>query len=259
MYRAAVLLRLLGRWAESETYLRAAVEKNRRAMGEAHPYRIAMTRYLSDVLRDQGKSAEAEETLRLALERMQRVHREDQPEIFSVIGALVGALRDQGKVAEAEPICQQAIEKCRRLYGEDDTNTLTAILGMAGLRVAQGKLTEALSLLTPIEEKVRKLIAGSSGSLRHATLLGLRGRARAALAKEPGEFSAAEVDLLEAQSVVSKISGDKGKENREWMQSLVDLYAAWDRSEAGKGYDAKAVAWKTKLTKTTIAPPREKK
>jgi serine/threonine protein kinase/tetratricopeptide (TPR) repeat protein len=251
------LLRLLGRWAESEAYLRTAVEKNRRVMGEAHPYTIVMTRYLSDVLRDQGKSAEAERTLRAALETVQRQHGEDHPDTIRVIGSLVGALRDQGKLAEAEPYCRQAIEKCRRLYGENHADTLNAILRMASLRVAQGEYSEALSLLTAIDEQIRKMNAGPAGALRNASLVGLRGMARAGLAKAPGEFATAEADLLEAQSVVAKLRGEK--EAGEWTQGLVDLYAAWDRAEPGKGYDAKAEAWKTKLPAKTTAPPREKK
>ena len=197
--------------------------------------------------------------MRAALETVRRLGGEDHPDTLSLIDALVGALRDQGKLAEAEPYCRQAIEKCRRLNGEDHANTLTAILRMASLRVAQGKYSEALSLLTPIEEQVRKVIAGSAGSLRNASLVGLRGQARAGLAKEPGGFATAEADLLEAQSVVAKLRGEKDKETREWTQGLVDLYAAWDRAEPGKGYDAKAEAWKTKLPTKATAPPREKK
>ena len=89
--------------------------------------------------------------------------------------------------------------------------------------------------------------------------MGLRGRARAGLAKEPGGFATAEADLLEAQSVLAKLRGEKDKETREWTQGLVDLYAAWDRAEPGNGYDAKAAAWQTKLSKTANAPPLEKK
>jgi tetratricopeptide (TPR) repeat protein len=253
------LLRLLGRWAEAEPYMRAAVEKNRRVMGEAHPYTIAMTRNLGDALRDQGKSAEAERTLRAALETVQRLHGEDHADSLSLIGALVGALRDQGKLAEAESYCQTAIEMCRRLYGEDHANTLTAILRMASLRVAQGKYTEAMALLNPIEGKVREPIAGSADSLRNASLVGLRGKARAGLAKKPGEFATAEADLLEAQGILVKLRGEKGKETGEWTQGLVDLYVAWDRAEPGKGYDAKAGEWKTKLPKTAVAPSLEKR
>src|SRR5262249_60717201 len=100
------LRRARGRSAEAEPYLRAAVEKNHRVMGEAHPYTIAFTQSLSNVLGDLGKSAEAERILRNALETVRRLRGEDDPDTLSLIGSLVGALRDQGKLAEAEPYCQ---------------------------------------------------------------------------------------------------------------------------------------------------------
>jgi hypothetical protein len=89
--------------------------------------------------------------------------------------------------------------------------------------------------------------------------VGLRGKARAGLAKKPGEFATAEADLLEAQGILVKLRGEKGKETGEWTQGLVDLCVAWDRAEPGKGYDAKAGEWKTKLPKTAVAPSLEKR
>ena len=85
----------LGRTAEAEPYLRAAVEKNRRLMGETHPYTLTMTRHLGDLLRDQGKPAEAEVYLREALEKVQRLHGEDHPETLNLIGDQLG-LSDGG-------------------------------------------------------------------------------------------------------------------------------------------------------------------
>jgi hypothetical protein len=101
------------------------------------------------------------------------------------------------------------------------------------------------------------MIAGSGGALRNASFVGLRGKACAGLAKEAGGFATAEADLLEAQSVVAKLRGEK--EAGEWTQGLVDLYAAWDSAEPGKVYDAKAEAWKTKLPTKATTRPREKK
>jgi serine/threonine protein kinase/tetratricopeptide (TPR) repeat protein len=253
------LLRQIGRPAEAEPYLRTAVEKNRRVMGEAHPYTISMTQYLSDALCDQGKSAEAEGIVRAALESARRLGGKNHAETLSLIGALVGPLRGQGKLAEAQAYCQQAIDDCPRLFGEDHANTIWAILRMASLRVAQGKYHEALSLLSSIEAKVRDASTSPGGAYRHASLLGLRGQARARLAKETSAFARAETDLLEAHSAFTKLRGGQVAEIREWTQSLVDLYAAWDRSEPGKGYDAKAAAWKAKLPNIATAPPREKK
>ncbi len=252
------LLGDLGRSAEAESYLRAALEKNRRVMGEAHPYTMSMTRYLANTLIDQGKSAEAEGILRAALETVRRLRGDDDPDVFRLIGGLVEALRDQDKLAEAELHCQQTIDQCRRVNSEDHANTLAAILRMASLRIAQRRYTDALVLLSSIEEKVRKAIDGSANSLRHASLVGLRGKARAGLAKNSAAFAAAEADLLEAQSAVAKIRGENDKQTRTWTQGLVDLYTSWDKAEPGKGHDVKAAAWRAKLPKKVGAAAEKK-
>jgi tetratricopeptide (TPR) repeat protein len=253
-----VLLQRLGRLAEAELLLRDSLDKNRRQQGESHPNTLTMMTLLVDNLSQQDRPAEAEGYLRAALEVVRRKYGEDHWEMLRLIGNLGGVLREQGKLAEAETYFQQTVEKNRRLHGEEHPDTLTAILRMGGLRVAQGQYTEALAMLTPIQGKFRKAIPGNVGLFRDASLVGMMGKARSRLAKEPVEFTTAEANLLEAQSVFTRFRGAQVKETREWAQALVDLYGAWDKAEPGKGYDAKAAAWKKNLP-TKPSPPREKK
>ena len=259
IYNLGFLMQRLGRIAEAETYYREAVEKNRRQLGGTHPYTLVMSRNLADLLRQQDKPGEAEVYYRQALEHVRRAEGEDHPEMLSLIGLLGSVLRDQGKLDEAETYFQQSLEKCRRLHGEGHPNTLTAILRMASLRVAQGRYAEAVALLTPIDGTVGKAIPGMTGVLRQASLLGLLGKARGALAKQSAEFAVAEANLLEAHATFAKLRGERDKETREWAQGLVDFYTARDKAEPGKGYDATAAAWKAKLPPETAPPPREKK
>ncbi len=241
------LMQRLGRIPEAETYYREALDNNRRQLGETHPYTLSMTKSMGDLLRQQNKPAEAETYYRRALEQVRRVEGEDHPETLGLIGVLGSVLRDQGKLDEAETYFQQSVDKNRLKHGEEHPNTITAILRMASLRVAQGKYSETLTLLTPLEGKVSKAIPGMNGVLRQASMVGLIGKARAGLAKQPAEFTAAEANLLEAHTVFAKNRGDKDKETREWVQALADLYTAWDKAEPGKDYDAKAADWKKKL------------
>ena len=253
------LMQRLGRMPEAEAYYREALEKNRGRLGDTHPYTITALRSLTDLLRQQNKLVEAEGHLRRALEQLRAKEGDDHPDTLSLVGLLGGVLRDQNKLSEAEPLFQQAVETNRRLYGDGHANTLTAVLRMATLRAAQGNHTEVLDLLVPVEDQVKKAFPGGLGILRHAALLGLVGKARAGLAKDAAEFARAETDLLEAHGVFAKTRGERDKETREWAQAVADLYAAWDKAEPGKGYAAKAAAWRAKLPKEALPRPREAK
>jgi tetratricopeptide (TPR) repeat protein len=253
------LLRKQNKPADAEAFLRSALEDLRRVEGEGHPETLSMTKNLADMLRQQKKLANAESLLRPVLEAVRRKKGEDHPETIALLSYLGGVLRDEGKLDEAEICFQQVLDANRRRFGDEHANTLTAVLRMGSLRVAQGNYSEALAVLTPIEGKVLKIIPGSMGVLRNASLKGLLGKARMGLAKEPAAFKLAEANLLEAQSVFAKIRGDKDIETREWTRGLADLYSAWDKAEPGKGYDAKATAWKAKLPKEAAPLLQEKK
>jgi hypothetical protein len=59
-------------------------------------------------------------------------------------------------------------------------------------------------------------------------------------------FTLAEANLLEAHAIYldAKDRGPTHKDTLECVQALVDLYAAWDKAEPGKGYGAKAAEWR---------------
>jgi tetratricopeptide (TPR) repeat protein len=253
------LLHKEGKLADAEEVLRSALEGVRRVQGADHPDTVRMTRDLADMLRQRNKLADAESLMRPVLESVRRRQGEDHPDTIALLSYFGGVLRDQGKLDEAELCFEQALEANRRRYGDAHANTVTALLRMGSLRLAQGKYSEALAVLTPMEGKVQKIIPGTVGVLRNASLIGLLGKARRGLAKEPSAFKLAEANLLEAQSVFAKMRGAKDIETREWTRALADLYSAWDKAEPGKGHDARAAAWKAKLTtESTPAPPEKK-
>lgn len=243
------LMQRTGRLAEAESYYADAYERNRRVMGPMHPYSLTMLRTLVDLLRQQKKLADAEVMLQSAVQEALRAVGEEHAETLSLTGLLASVYRDRGRLDDAEPLMQNLVEKNRRLQGDDHSNTVTAILRLGSLRVAQKKFAEALALLLPLEGKVQKAIPGNSGVLRNASWNGMVGQARAALAKSPDEFAVAESHALAAQSTFAKLRGDKDKETREWTKAVVDLYAAWDKLEPGKGYDAKSAHWQQQLEK----------
>lgn len=62
-----------------------------------------------------------------------------------------------------------------------------------------------------------------------------------------GRFDDAEAELVEAQRVLSNPQGVPAGLCKKCLKTLVALNVSWDKAEPGKGYDAKAAEWKTKL------------
>ena len=166
---------------------------------------------------------------------------EEHPETITALNNLGILLQDQGKMAEAEPYLREAMEKCRRVLGPDHPNTRISTINTATLLEAQGKHAEAVRLLVPIEDPARKAFTGSNARWL-AKLLTTLGKARAAL----GEFPAAEASLLEAHPLYVTTRGATHKDTRDCTRAIVELYDAWSAREPGKGYDAKAAAWKAR-------------
>jgi eukaryotic-like serine/threonine-protein kinase len=249
------LMDKLGRLAEAEAFYLEAFEKHRRQLGESHPYTLINIKNLADLYRRQNKPAAAEVYLRKSLEHIRREKGDEHLDTLSLIGFLGSTLRDQGKLDEAEPYFQKTMDATRRLRGEEHRDTLLAILRMANLRSVQSKHAEVIKLLTPIDGKVAKAFPGVIGVLRNASMIGLLGKARAGLAKQPAEFVTAENNLLEAQATFAKNLGDMDKETREWTQAVVDFYSLWDKAEPGKGHDAQASSWKAKMVPMKGTPP----
>ena len=53
--------------------------------------------------------------------------------------------------------------------------------------------------------------------------------------------------LLEANKVYAKVPGSSPRGARVCLQALAVFYTMWDKAEPAKGYDIKAVEWKSKL------------
>ena len=197
---------------------------------------------MGEFLIDEGRLSEAEPYLREAQKKNRHVLGEEHPYTLVSILNLGGLLLDQGKLNEAEPYLREALEKSRRINGEQHATTLTSINKMGALLVAQTKYAEAKKLLAPYEVPTRKtFVAGEP--YRIASFLMNLGKAHTGL----GEFAAAETDLLEAQPMFVKSRSSRPVDTRECTRAIVDLYAAWDHAQPGKGHDGKAAEWKRKL------------
>ena len=82
-----------------------------------------------------------------------------------------------------------------------------------------------------------------NSDLRQASVQGMLGRARASLAKDSAEWTAAVAQVLEARATFVRLRGPTDKEASEWTQALVELYAARAKAEPSAGHEAKAAEW----------------
>ncbi len=237
------LTQRLGRSAEARVYFAEAIERNTRKIGASHPYTRTIFRTWIDVLRQQRDHAAAETALVAEIARIRREDGEDEAEGILLTGILGSVLRDQNRLADADVQLQRAVAQSRRVLGDDHPDTLLATLRLASLAGVRGEHAAVVDLLLPLKDRVRAAFPGMPGELRHATTLGMLGRARAGLARDAAERGVAEADLLAAQGTFAKHPGVAVKEARDWTQALVDLYVGWHAAEPGRGYDAKAAEW----------------
>jgi len=148
----------------------------------------------------------------------------------------------QGKIDAADPLFREAFSTSLRTLGDENPDTLISAKFVAASMVAEGKYAGAEQLLAPFETTTRAAFTGTNARRVGAFLMVL-GKARAG----QGKFAAAEPNLLEAQPILLATRGPQHPETRECTQAIIDLYSAWNGTDPGKGHDAKASDWKSKL------------
>jgi len=235
-----------GNLAEAEPLLREALEK----CGLAGPLsQVPLAFALSNqarLLHARGDLTEAEPLYRESLEMLQRLYPRDHKYVAMGLASLASLLQERGDLESAEPLFRESLEMRERLLGKENRDTLFSVILMGGLRVAQGNHADALTLLAPIEGKAREVFTGGN-AYKLASLLKNLGKARAGLAKTDADFAAAEANLLEAHADFVKAPGPFPRDTRDSIQALADYCSAWDKADPGKGYDAKAAEWRSKL------------
>ena len=209
---------------------------------------------LADLYRAIGQYPAALPLQESALATRRRVLGEEHPDTITSINNMGVLLQSQGKLAEAEPYYRDALEKSRRVLGEEHPNTIISVSLMLRLKLDQRAPREALKLALTYEPAARKRFTGDN-AWRLADFLTPLGRARVGVGYDAERCALAEGNLLEAHAiyVAAKNRGPTHKDTLVCVQGLIDLYAAWNTAEPGKGYDAKAAKWKA--TMDAAKPP----
>jgi tetratricopeptide (TPR) repeat protein len=292
VHALAMVLHSAGRLPEAEPLYREAVQIDRGALPAGHPEIALKTGDLASVLMGQGKFAEAEPLYREALAIYRQTLPQDHPVLAMMINNLALLLEREDKVAEAEPLCRESLAICRRTLPPNNPDLAMAVNNMALLLQRQGKLADAEPLFRESLEILRKVPApghpdmaitlnnlgalmleqgnpneaeplfrealaalGRSGTKEQwkfgIARVGL-GRTLTAL----NRFAEAQTELIEAERALAMGEGaSPGWHNRS-IDALSKLYAAWDKAEAGKGYDAKAHQWQARLPTTRPTTPQ---
>jgi tetratricopeptide (TPR) repeat protein len=278
-----VLLAEQGRLADAEPFYREALERSRRVLGEEHPQTITSINNMGSLLFSQGKVEEAELHLREALEKSRRTLGEEHPDTLLAVSNMGGMLLDEGRLADAEPFLREAVEIRRRTLGEEHPDTLISTNNLGTLLLDQQKFTDAEPYLREVlairrrtlgDEHVDTLISiGNLGSmLRDAGRLteaeplyreALDKRRRVLGEQHPhtlvsigsmgillvrqGRCAESQPYLDESLEKRRRVLGADHPLSRAAVGALVELYTAWDKSEPGKGHDARAAEWKATL------------
>ena len=103
------------RLEEAESYLRKALQIQKKTEGEGTLSQYYSHKSLADVLEKQHRLAEAESHHRAALAIARNRMGSDNPDLSAPIAGLAHILREQGKLTEARPLAEEAVDICQRL------------------------------------------------------------------------------------------------------------------------------------------------
>ena len=239
----AVLYGNQGLLAKALPYDREVLASRRRVLGNDHPDTLQSLLNMGVSLRDQRKPDQAEPYLREAAAGLLRVAGANDESTIYANGNIALLEEDQGKLEAAERDIRDVLERSRRAHGEKHPTTLLASIVESGVLIRRGKYAETEQLLVPIEPIARKTLTDDNANW-FGTLLMHLGQARAGQAR----YAPAEANLVEAEQILrlphSTVELD---DLRSCMQSLVDLYNAWNKAEPGKDHDARAAQWQRQL------------
>ncbi len=242
MNNLAVVLMRLGRHEEAELYFRESLDGARRVWGEESTQTLNFINNLACLYFAQEKWGKSEACFREAVDKKLPVLGPEHPDTITSMGSLGYVLCEQGKLNEAEPILRQALASGRSIWDESHPNLMAIVINLSTLLEAQGKFSESIALLQEIRESAKQAFI-SGNALRYARLLLISGQDQLGL----GEFTSAEKDLLEANSLYDQHPEGSPGRAIQCTQTIVELYATWHNVESGEGYSDKAIAWKKQL------------
>lgn len=232
-----------GRLDEAEPLFRAALAGRRRVLGDNDPKTLTSINNLSILLQSRGQLAAAEPLLREALAGLRRRNGDEHSDTMIAAANLGVVLRQQKKFEEAEPLLREALETRRRVLGDRHIFTIYSTALYSAQQRDMGNLEDALALG---EESVRN---AQLGLPENHPVLAVALLSKAGALNALNRHDEAEPLALDAWERNMQHFGANHQRTQDCAALLAKIYADRAVLEPGKGFDAKAAEWRSKLTK----------
>jgi len=164
-----------------------------------------------------------------ALQLTQEVYGEHSSKARQILGNLAVLRQDRGDLPGAVAAFEQLVA-AHETAGDDVLQEIIARNNLASLLLRSGDAARSLAAY-------EALLAKAAGKIPtdhwlHATFLRGRGAALTALAR----YEEAQTDLLRSVEVFAKALGDDNARTQTALQSVVDLYAAWQKPDLAEPF-----------------------
>jgi serine/threonine protein kinase/tetratricopeptide (TPR) repeat protein len=223
---------------EAETHLRKLLDEEKKNGFAPAAHTGTELYYLARTLQDQRKLDDAEATYDQALRTYRAVLSPEDPHIVMTLQS-IGILRQfRGRNAESEPPFREEIDLIRRARPNSHQELGMALYQLAFAVRDQGRLEEAESLFRQTITEFKAAFPEPDWHMGNT----LKGYGE--LLSRMHRFPEAEAKLREAEPILSADA------YMYLVPAYVELYTTWNSVDPGKGYDAKAASWRSKLPAT---------
>ncbi len=238
---------------EAERLLAEAMEIQDRVAGRDHPLSLEIRSNLAWALYFQAMEERSSrpERHRPLLERSMsigeeafagrtRVLGEEHPETLTTLANLALTYKALGMDEKAAEMQRREMELVIRVLGEEHPDTIVSMANFGETLRQQKRYSEALEILDRSIRAARKALPPDNPGMA----FNLAWYARTLI--DLDRFADAEAPMVEARGIIGRSLGEESPVATAMAKDLALLYERWDKAEPGKGYDAKAAAWREK-------------
>lgn len=222
------LLKILGRFTESEEHYRDAVRILERERGPLAPGVLKLRSELGLLLGEMARYGDALDELRAALSGYRAVHGEAHADTVKALNDIGLVLHEQGELAESAVYLKAALDASRRLLGPHDEQLLAAVTNYGGSLIRQGRLAEG----TPYLEEALEGFRATLGDDHHTTMTMVSNMGY--LKQELGDFEEAERFYLESLETRRRVLGEDHADTLVSELNLANLYIERGDPAAGE-------------------------
>jgi tetratricopeptide (TPR) repeat protein len=220
-----VILARQGKYRESETAHRKALDARVRVLGEHNPKTLESMSNLALTYVEQGRYKDAEKLEFAALQKRTESFGEDHPDTLSSMHSLAVTYFLQGRRKEAEELGIKVVQKRTKSLGEDHPDTLLSMNDFALIYGYQGRLKEAEELVVKVLQKRTKIL-GEEHPDTHSSMNNL-----ASVYHEQNRYKEAEALGIK---VVQKCTKSLGEDHPDTLISKYNLALIYTKQKRYK-------------------------